>query len=115
LNFLFYQYQDGGELSIHGKTLKNSLFFGYRFLFDFSSFKPLYILTEFRLGRTFAGRNGFTSYAEKANRDSGSTFISPKAVFALDLPLELVHLFNQAKRDIERHLHRTWDRMANEE
>lgn len=42
------------------------------------------------------------TYAEKANRDKDSTFIKPKAVFALDPPLDFAHLYNHAKRDVER-------------
>lgn len=57
---------------------------------------------KFILGGLSGGGMVSLSYAEKANRDMGSTFIIPKAVFALDPPLDLVHLYNQAKRDVER-------------
>jgi hypothetical protein len=42
------------------------------------------------------------TYAEKANRDEASTYIVPKAIFALDPPLDFVHLYNHAKHDVER-------------
>lgn len=41
-------------------------------------------------------------YAEKSNMDKADRFIIPKAVFALDPPLDFVHLYNHAKRDVER-------------
>ncbi len=41
-------------------------------------------------------------YAEKSDMDKADKFIIPKAVFALDPPLDLVHLYNHAKRDVER-------------
>ncbi|MFL9483534.1 hypothetical protein ACI6Q2_12210 [Chitinophagaceae bacterium LWZ2-11] len=41
------------------------------------------------------------SYAEKAIRD-GNTFITPKAVFVLDSPVDYATLYYQCKRDVER-------------
>ena len=57
---------------------------------------------KFILGGLSGGGMVSLTYAEKANRDKDSTFITPNAVFALDPPLDFVHLYNQAKRDVER-------------
>lgn len=57
---------------------------------------------KFVLGGLSGGGMISLTYAEKANRDKDSTFIIPKAVFALDPPLDCVHLYNHAKRDVER-------------
>lgn len=42
------------------------------------------------------------SYAEKANASEGATYVVPKAVFALDPPVDLAHLYAHAQRDVER-------------
>lgn len=57
---------------------------------------------KFILGGLSGGGMISLSYTEKANRDSNSTFIVPKAVFALDPPLDYTHLYNHAKKDVER-------------
>lgn len=57
---------------------------------------------RFVLGGLSGGGMVALTYAEKANRDKNSTFITPKAVFALDPPLDFAHLYNHAKRDVER-------------
>ncbi|MDT0642832.1 hypothetical protein RM553_08315 [Zunongwangia sp. F363] len=57
---------------------------------------------KFILGGLSGGGMVSLSYAEKANRDKDSTFIIPKAIFALDSPLDFAHLYNQAQRDVER-------------
>ncbi|MHA6280835.1 alpha/beta hydrolase family protein [Salinimicrobium sp. CAU 1759] len=57
---------------------------------------------KFVLGGLSLGGMISLTYAEKANREKGSTFIDPKAVFALDPPLDFAHLYHQAERDVER-------------
>ena len=57
---------------------------------------------KFILGGLSGGGMVSLTYAEKANRDKDGTFIIPNAVFALDPPLDFVHLYNQAARDVER-------------
>ncbi len=57
---------------------------------------------KFILGGLSAGGMISLTYAEKAHRDKDSTFIIPKAVFALDPPLDFAHLYHQAERDVER-------------
>lgn len=56
---------------------------------------------KFILGGLSGGGMVSLTYAQKANRDK-DTFIIPKAVFALDPPLDFAHLYNQAERDVER-------------
>ena len=57
---------------------------------------------KFILGGLSLGGMISLTYAEKANRENGNTFIIPKAVFALDPPLDFAHLYHQAERDVER-------------
>lgn len=57
---------------------------------------------KFVLGGFSGGGMVSLAYAEKSNKDKESTFINPKAIFALDPPLDLAHLYNHAKRDVER-------------
>lgn len=57
---------------------------------------------KFILGGLSGGGMVSLTYAEIANRNKNSTFIIPKAIFALDPPLDFAHLYNQAKRDVER-------------
>ena len=57
---------------------------------------------KFILGGLSGGGMVSLTYAEKANRDKDSTFIKPRVIFALDPPLDFAHLYNQAKRDVER-------------
>ncbi len=57
---------------------------------------------KFILGGLSLGGMISLTYAEKANREKGSTFIDPKAVFALDPPLDYAHLYRQAERDVKR-------------
>lgn len=57
---------------------------------------------KFILGGFSNGGMVSLAYTEKANKDKTNTYIVPKAVFALDPPLDYVHLYNHAKRDIER-------------
>lgn len=57
---------------------------------------------KFILGGLSAGGMISLTYAEKANRDEEATLITPKAVFALDPPLDFAHLYQQAERDVER-------------
>lgn len=44
------------------------------------------------------------TYAQKANREKGSTLIIPKAVFGVDPPLDYAHLWNHCVKDIERNV-----------
>jgi hypothetical protein len=58
--------------------------------------------TKFILGGLSSGGMVSLTYTEKANKDKDSTFLAPKAVFALDPPLDVAHLYSHAKRDVER-------------
>jgi hypothetical protein len=42
------------------------------------------------------------SYAEKAYKNKDSTFIIPKAIFALDAPVDFANLYYAAERDVAR-------------
>jgi hypothetical protein len=57
---------------------------------------------KFILGGLSGGAMVSLTYTEKANKNKDSTFLIPRAVFALDPPLDLAHLYYQAKRDVER-------------
>lgn len=58
--------------------------------------------TKFILGGLSGGGMVSLTYTEKANKGKDSTFLVPKAVFALDPPLDFAHLYSHAKRDVER-------------
>nr|WP_322624344.1 hypothetical protein [uncultured Flavobacterium sp.] len=57
---------------------------------------------RFVIGGFSGGAMISLSYAEKAHREPGATYITPKAVFALDPPVDYAHLYHHAKRDVER-------------
>lgn len=57
---------------------------------------------RFILGGLSGGGMLSLSYAENANRDSSSTFLVPRAVFALDPPLDYTSLYEKAERDVQR-------------
>lgn len=57
---------------------------------------------KFILGGLSGGGMISLTYAQKANRDTGSTYIIPRAIFALDPPLDCVSLYYHGKRDVER-------------
>lgn len=57
---------------------------------------------RFIIGGFSGGAMVSLTYAEKANQATGNTYIIPRAVFALDPPLDFVHLYHHAKRDVER-------------
>lgn len=57
---------------------------------------------RFFLGGLSGGGMVSLTYAEKANRDPASTYLVPRAVFALDPPLDCVSLYHHGKRDVER-------------
>jgi len=57
---------------------------------------------KFIIGGFSGGGMISLSYAEKANREPGATYIVPRAVFALDPPVDYAHLYHHAKRDVER-------------
>lgn len=42
------------------------------------------------------------TYAEKANREPGATFLKPRAVFGIDPPLDYAHLWKHCEKDVER-------------
>ncbi len=42
------------------------------------------------------------SYAEKANKEKGGTFIKPKAIFSLDAPVDYATLYYAEERDVKR-------------
>lgn len=44
------------------------------------------------------------TYAEKANKNSDSTFIVPKAIFGVDPPLDFAHLWKHCEKDLERNV-----------
>ena len=44
------------------------------------------------------------TYAQKAQRERGSTLITPRAVFGVDPPLDYAHLWNHCVKDIERNV-----------
>jgi pimeloyl-ACP methyl ester carboxylesterase len=57
---------------------------------------------KFVLGGFSGGGMLALTYTEKANRTNKSTFLKPRAVFGVDPPLDYAHLWNHAKRDVER-------------
>ncbi|TDE06051.1 hypothetical protein [Flavobacterium hiemivividum] len=57
---------------------------------------------NFILGGLSNGGMISLSYAEKAVKYPGTTFLVPKGVFALDSPLDKVHLYQYCEREIER-------------
>lgn len=57
---------------------------------------------KFVIGGFSGGGMLALTYTEKANENSDSTFIKPKAVFGVDPPLDYAHLWNHCKKDIER-------------
>lgn len=59
---------------------------------------------KFVLGGFSGGGMLALTYTQKANREKGSTFLVPKAVFGVDPPLDYVHLWNHCKKDIERNV-----------
>lgn len=56
---------------------------------------------NFILGGLSRGGMISLTYTQKANRDNKATYLIPRAVFALDPPLDFTHLYHHAKRDIE--------------
>jgi hypothetical protein len=59
---------------------------------------------QFFLGGLSGGGMVSLTYAEKAKREPGKTCVVPKAVFALDPPLDLAHLYKHAERDVEKNV-----------
>ncbi len=57
---------------------------------------------QFIIGGFSGGGMVALSYTEKANQNPGNTFIIPKAVFGVDPPLDLAHLWTHAERDVAR-------------
>lgn len=57
---------------------------------------------RFVLGGFSGGGMIALSYTEKANREPGSTFVKPRAVFGVDPPLDYTHLWKHCEKDIER-------------
>ena len=57
---------------------------------------------KFILGGLSGGGMTSLTYAVKANRNRESTFIKPKAIFALDPPVDFANLYYQEERDVER-------------
>jgi len=57
---------------------------------------------NFILGGLSNGGMISLSYAEKAVKYPGTTFLVPKGVFALDSPLDKAHLYQYCEREIER-------------
>lgn len=57
---------------------------------------------QFVLGGLSGGGMQALRYTEKANSEKSTTYLIPKAVFALDPPLDFAHLYKQAQRDVER-------------
>jgi hypothetical protein len=58
--------------------------------------------TKFILGGLSGGGMIALTYTEKGNKAEESTYLVPKAVFALDPPLDYAHLYSHAQRDVER-------------
>jgi|TARA_B110000908_G_scaffold24291_1_gene27841 pimeloyl-ACP methyl ester carboxylesterase len=58
--------------------------------------------TKFIIGGLSGGGMVSMRYAERANENIKNTYIKPKAVFAIDSPLDFSHLYQQSERDIER-------------
>ena len=57
---------------------------------------------RFVLGGFSGGGMVALSYTEKANREPGSTFVKPRAVFGVDPPLDYAHLWKNSEKNIER-------------
>ena len=57
---------------------------------------------KFILGGLSGGGMLSLTYAETANKGRHNTFIIPKAIFAIDPPLDYAHLYYQSRRDVER-------------
>ncbi len=57
---------------------------------------------KFVLGGFSGGAMLSLGYAEKANREKGSTTIVPKAIFGIDPPLDYTHLWQHCINDLER-------------
>lgn len=57
---------------------------------------------NFILGGLSGGGMVSLTYAEKANRDQDSALIKPKAIFALDPPVDYANLYYQCQRDVDR-------------
>jgi hypothetical protein len=57
---------------------------------------------KFILGGLSGGGMTSLTYTVKANRDRNSVFIKPRAVFALDPPVDFANLYHQEERDVER-------------
>jgi len=57
---------------------------------------------RFVLGGFSGGGTVALSYAEKANREPGSTFVKPRAVFSVDPPLDYTHIWKNSEKNIER-------------
>ncbi len=57
---------------------------------------------KFIIGGLSGGGMVSLRYAERANENIKNTYVKPKAVFAIDSPLDFSHLYQQSVRDIER-------------
>ena len=57
---------------------------------------------RFVLGGFSGGGTVALSDAEKANREPGSTFVKPRAVFSVDPPLDYTHIWKNSEKNIER-------------
>jgi hypothetical protein len=57
---------------------------------------------KFVLGGLSGGGMISLRYAEKGNENKDSTFVIPKAIFALDPPVDYATLYYQCQRDVER-------------
>ncbi len=59
---------------------------------------------KFILGGLSGGGMISLTYAEIAHKKESTTYLVPKAIFALDPPLDLSHLYKHAKRDVEKNV-----------
>jgi hypothetical protein len=59
---------------------------------------------KFVIGGFSGGGMLALTYTQKANREKGSTFLIPKAVFGVDTPLDYAHLWKHCEKDIERNV-----------
>lgn len=57
---------------------------------------------KFVLGGLSGGGMVSLTYVEKAIREKGTTYVIPKAIFALDPPLDFAHLYLHAQQDVEK-------------
>ncbi len=57
---------------------------------------------KFVLGGFSGGGMLALTYTESANKSNTGTYLKPVAVFGVDPPLDYSHLWNHAKRDVER-------------